>query len=87
MNRAETEVFSIPNEEIAEALRGDLRLFQHPIRLSSLPVNTAREVIGAMQSVEAARNSGGADLVARKLPTRLDNEFYSGTDYEIDFRK
>jgi len=87
MNRAETEVFSIPNEEIAEALRGDLRLFRHPIRLSSLPVNTAREVLRAMQAVEAARNSGGADLVARKLPTRVDNDFYSGTDYEIDFKK
>lgn len=87
MNRAETEVFSIPNEEVAEALRGDLRLFRHPIRLSSLPANTAREVLRAMQAVEAARNSGGADLVARRLPTRLSNEFYSGTDYEIDFRR
>jgi len=44
-------------------------------------------VLRAMQAVEAARNAGGADLVARKLPTRVHNDFYSGTDYEIDFKK
>lgn len=87
MNRAETEVFSIPNEEIAEKLRGDLRLFRHPIRVSALPTATARDVIRAMQAVEAVRNSAGGDLVARKLPLRFDNEFYSGIDYEIDFKK
>jgi hypothetical protein len=87
MMRAETEVFSIPNELIAERLREDLRLFRHPVKLSSLPTGNAREVIQAMQAVEAARNSAAGDLVARKLPTRLANEFYSANDYEIDFKK
>lgn len=87
MDRAESEVFSIPNEGIAEALRSDLRLFRRPIRLSALPISTARDVIRAMQSVEAARNSAGGDLTARKLPSRIDNNFFSGTDYEIDFKK
>lgn len=40
-----------------------------------------------MQSVEAVRNARGSDLLARKLPSRLDNDFYSGNDYEIDFKK
>lgn len=87
MRRAEAEAFSLPNEELAEKLRSDLRLFRHPIRLSSFPTSTARDVIRAMQAVEAVRNSRGADLAARKLPGRLDNEFYSGDDYEIDFKK
>ncbi len=87
MHRAESEVFSLSNEELAEKLRGDLRIFQHPIRLSVLPSSTARDVIRAMQAVEAVRNARGNDLVARKLTTRLDNAFYSGADYEIDEKK
>lgn len=87
MARAESEVFSMPNELLAETMRSDLRLFRHPIRVSSLPTNSAREVIRAMQAVEAARSTGGGDLTVRKLPTRLDNPAYSGNDYEIDFKK
>jgi hypothetical protein len=87
MKRAEAEAFSLPNEELAEKLRGDLRLFQHPIRLSALSTATARDVIRALQAVEAVSNARGNDLVARRLPGRLDNEFYSGVDYEIDFKK
>lgn len=87
MQRAESEVFSLSNEELAEKLRGDLRIFRRPIRLSLLPSLTARDVIRTMQAVEAVRNARGNDLVARKLPARLDNEFYSGSDYEIDIKK
>jgi hypothetical protein len=86
MARAESEAFSLPNELVAERLRSDLRLFRHPIRVSALPTETARDVIRAMQAVEAARSAGG-DLSVRKLPTRLDNLAYSGDDYEIDLKK
>lgn len=85
--RAEGEAFSIANEEVVQALRADLRVFQHPIRVSAMPTATARDVIRAMQAVEASRSDVGADLLVRKLPTRLDNEFYSGNDYEIDLKK
>jgi len=87
MARAESETFSIPNELVAEKLRSDLRIFQHPIRVSALPTSTARDVIRAMQAVEAARSAGGGDLAVRKLPSRLDNPAYSGNDYEIDLKK
>lgn len=87
MARAESEAFSIPNELVAEKLRSDLRLFRHPIRVSTLPTESARDVIRAMQAVEAARSTGGGDLAVRKLPTRLDNPAYSGNDYEIDLKK
>jgi Family of unknown function (DUF5716) len=87
MARAESETFSIPNELVAEKLRSDLRIFQHPIRVSALPTGSARDVIRAMQAVEAARSAGGGDLDVRKLPTRLDNPAYSGNDYEIALKK
>lgn len=87
MARSEAEAFSIPNEEVAQQLRRDLRVFQHPIRLSALSTATARDVIRAMQTVEAVCSDAGADLAVRKLPTRLDNELYSGNDYEIDLKK
>jgi hypothetical protein len=87
MLRAEAEAFSIPNEEVAQLLRRDLRVFQHPVRVSALSTTTARDVIRAMQAVEAVRSDVGADLTVKKLPTRLENEFYSGNDYEIDLKK
>jgi hypothetical protein len=87
MARAESEAFSIANEEIARALRADLRLFQHPLRLSTLSTRTARDVTKAMQAVEAARTDAGGDFQVRKLPTRLENEAYIGSDYEIALKK
>jgi len=87
MARAESEAFSIPNELVAEALRADLRLYRHPVRLSALPAGTAREVLRAMQTVEAARSAAGRDLMVRKLPGRLDNAVYSGNDYEFELKK
>jgi hypothetical protein len=87
MARAESEAFSISNEEIAQALRADLRLFQHPLRLSTLPARTARDVTKAMQAVEAARTDAGGDFQVRKLPTRLENDSYIGSDYEIALKK
>ena len=87
MNRAESEAFSLPNEEVAGKLRADLRLYQHPVRLSLLPTNTARDLVSVLQAVEAARNTKGSDLVATRLPRRVENEYYSGFDYEIDFKR
>jgi hypothetical protein len=87
MKRAEAEAFSVANEALANKLRSQLRLFQHPVRLSSLSPETAKDLVGNMQTVEAVRNSKGGDLLAKKLPHRVENEYYSGSDYEIDFKK
>jgi len=84
--RAEAEAFSLPNELVAEGLRADLRIFRHPVRLSALPAESAEDVLKAMQAVEAARASGD-DFLVRRLPTRLDNPAYSGSDYEIELKK
>lgn len=87
MARAESEAFSIPNEEVVQQLRRDLRVFNHPIRVSAMPVATARDVIRAMQAVEAVRSVADTDLVAKKLPMRVANELYSSNDYEIELKK
>lgn len=87
MARAESEAFSIPNEEVVQQLRRDLRVFDRPIRVSALPTATARDVIRAMQAVEAVRSDGGADMTVKKLPMRVENELYGSNDYEIELKK
>jgi hypothetical protein len=87
MSRAESEAFSLPNDVVAQQLRSDLRVFKHPIRLSAMPVASARDLLRTMQAVEAVRSVAGEDMTVRRLPTKLANEYYVGTDYEIDLKK
>lgn len=87
MKKAQDQAFSVPNESITQQIRYDLRLFKHPVRLSARPLATARDVLAVMQTVEAIRNTKARDLRAYKLPGLVENEFYSGSDYEIDFKK
>lgn len=87
MNRAEAEAFAVANDELTNSLRASLRLYKHPVRISSLPLTTARELLGVMQTVEAVRSSKAKDLVANQLPGRVENEFYRGRDYEVHFEK
>jgi hypothetical protein len=87
LRRAEDTAFNVSNEELAQEIRKKLRLYKRPIRVSSFPLNTARDVISAMQTVEAARTHRDKDLEVRKLPGRVENEFYICSDYEITFKK
>lgn len=87
MNRAEAEAFSMPNEEVTRSLRVDLRLFKHAVRVSNMSVSNAKDVLKAMQAVEAARSAPGGEFVVRRLPMRVENEVYSANDYEIDLKR
>lgn len=87
MKKAQDQAFSVPNESITQQIRADLRLFNHPVRLSARPLATARDVVAVMQTVEAIRNTKARDLCAYKIPGSVENEFYRGSDYEIDFKK
>jgi hypothetical protein len=87
LRRADSEAFAVANDELVTNLRSDIRLFQNPVRLSSRPVQTAKELIGNMQAVEAVRSTKDGDLIAKRLPRRVENEYYSGFDYEFDFKK
>jgi hypothetical protein len=85
LHRAEAGAFALSNDDVAESIRRELRLRNRPVRLSTLPVKTATDVLHAMQAVEAIRNSKAADMKATKLPSKLTNDFYSADDYQIEF--
>lgn len=85
LHRAEAGAFALSNDDVAESIRRELRLRNRPVRLSTLPVKTATDVLHAMQAVEAIRNSKAADMKATKLPIKLTNDFYSADDYQIEF--
>lgn len=86
MHRAEAGAFALSNDEVLEALRRELRLRDRPVRLSSLPAETARDLLHNMQAVEAVRSARDPRLIATKLPARLYNESYTANDYQIEFQ-
>ena len=81
--RAEAAGFALSNEDVHVTLRNELQLRGRPFLLSSLPIKTARDVLQAMQAVEAVRGSRGETLIATKLPNKLVTEYYTGSDYQI----
>lgn len=86
MHRAEAGAFALSNDDIADSLRRELRLRNRPVRISTLPIKTATDVLQAMQAVESIRSSIAGDMKATKLPTKLTNDFYSADDYQIEFK-
>jgi hypothetical protein len=84
IDRAEAAAFSFSNEDIRAALLREIRLRDRPVRLSSLPVSTAGDILQMMQAVEAVRASHSNTLKATKLPTNLCNDYYAGSDYQIE---
>jgi hypothetical protein len=84
MQRAEAAGFAMSNEDVFTALRNELKLRGRPFQLSTMPIKTARDVLQAMQAVEAVRGSRDGSLIARKLPNKLVTEFYTGSDYQIE---
>ena len=86
VHRAEASAFALANDDVMGSIRRELRLRNRPIRLSTLPVATAIDVLHAMQAIEAVRSSRDPSLKATKLPTKLTNEYYSADDYQIEFK-
>lgn len=84
LQRAEAAGFALSNEDVLVSLRNELQLRGRPFLLSSLPIKTARDVLHAMQAVEAVRGSRDETLKARKLPNKLVSEYYTGSDYQIE---
>lgn len=83
MQRAEAAAFTVSNQDVVDFLRGELRLRQTPIRLSDLPMQTAGDVLQAMQLVEAVRVSRDSSLKAERLDTPLHTDYYSASDYSF----
>lgn len=86
MQRAEASAFTLSNQDVVNFVRSELRSKQQPLRLSHLPMQTAHDVLLAMQLVEAVRAGRDDQLKAQKLPTAFDNPYYSASDYQIQFR-
>lgn len=84
MHSAEASAFALSNETVVEFIRQELAVHDRPLRLSSLPVTGAADVLQAMQVVEAVRSAQDKKLKATKLPTKLSNDFYSANDYQIE---
>lgn len=84
IQRAEAGAFALSNEDVLSDLRAELRLRDRPLRISSLPMKSATDVLRTMQAVEAVRGSRDETLRATKLPARLLNEYYMGNDYLIE---
>lgn len=87
LETAQATAFEVSHISLIQKMRAELRFFQHPVKLSSLPVATALDVLAAMQMVEAVRSPSASDLRATRLPGRVDNGVFVGYDYEIEFRK
>lgn len=87
LRAAEDNAFSVANTDLVQDMRKRLRLFEHPVRVSALPLESATAVLGAMQVVEALRSDNNSDMAVRRLPGKVENEFFIGPDYEITFKK
>jgi hypothetical protein len=83
LQRAEAAAFTLSNQDVVDFIRGELRLRQRPIRLSSLPVETVTDLLQNMQMVEAVRAARDESLTATQLPSHLQNPYYTGSDYQI----
>lgn len=86
MQRAVEGAFALSNEDVLVMLRAELRKRARPLRLSELPLETAIDVLRAMQAVEASRSSD-TGIVATRLPTKLHSPHFSSTDYQFELKK
>lgn len=84
IHRAEAGAFALSNEDVLSELRTELRLRGRPLRLSSLPMQSATDVLRTMQAVESVRGARDETLKATKLPIRLWSEYFTGSDYQIE---
>jgi hypothetical protein len=82
MRRAEAEAFAFSDRDVLARLIPHLQ--SGPLRLDSLPIENALDVVVALHAVGAARSSEGKEFVrARKLDVGFDTPFFSADNYEL----
>ncbi len=86
LHRAEAGAFALSNEDVLKFVRSELRLVNRPLRLSAFPCKTATDVLQTMQAVEAIRGARDDRLKVTKLEAPLCNEYYTGSDYQIEIK-
>ena len=87
LQRAEAAGFALSNEDVFKALLAELKLRGRPFLLSTLPLKSAKDVLQAMQAVEAVRTSRETTIKVSRLPSKLLTEYYTGSDYQIESQK
>lgn len=82
VDMAEAKAFAVSNDDIVaavlEAIKGKASL-----KLSELPLDTAKQAITVLHAVEAIRSAPKSGLLVRQLDTRLDTSYFSCNDYLI----
>ena len=87
MRRAEAEAFAFSDQEVLAGLLPHLLSQPNggPITLAALPVGTAEEAVRVLHAVGAARSvEGRRFLRARKATDRVENEFFTADNYELE---
>ncbi|MGF6507841.1 Wadjet anti-phage system protein JetA family protein [Paraburkholderia sp. 32] len=82
MRRAEAEAFAFSERQILEKLLPQLD--GDRLTLDSLPLDSALDVMVALHAVSAARSTEGREfLLARKLPTVFETDYFIADNFEI----
>lgn len=82
MRRAEAEAFAFSEREILERLLPYLE--RDRLTLDHLPLDTASDVMVALHAVNAARSGEGREfLIARKLSTVFETDYFTADNFEI----
>jgi len=87
MCRAEAEAFAFSDEDVLEGLLPHLAAHTGPVplTLAALPVSSVEEAVRVLHAVGAARsNEGRRFMRVRKTADRVDNEFFSADNYELE---
>ena len=79
---AEAKAFAVSNDDLVETVLSHLT-DKVQIRLSEMPIDTAKQVITILHAVEAIRSNSKAGLTVRQLETMFENAYFSSNDYLI----
>lgn len=83
MRRAEAEAFAFSDQDLLAGLLPQLR--DGPVTLAALPVTDAEDAVRVLHAVGAARSAEGRSLLhARKRTDRVENEFFTADNYDLE---
>lgn len=79
---AEAKAFAVSNDDILDTV---LVHFKDKVqmKLSDMPLETAKQVITVLHAVEAIRSKPKAGLVVRQLDTMFETPYFTSNDYLI----
>jgi len=82
INLAESKAFAVSNDEILDNVLAQFT-DKVQIKLSEMPLETAKQVITVLHAVEAIRSKPKAGLQVRQLETMFTTPYFTSNDYLI----